>query len=71
MYSKDSISVGFNRTPIGYLNRNDFFDVVVGKELCDCGHINVEHGDTGIVYGHGPCLYKMCDCEQFTWAKFL
>ncbi len=42
------------------------------KSLCTCGHsgdgTNSMHG--GYI-GHGPCRYAGCDCQKFSWAKFL
>lgn len=45
------------------------------KSVCTCGHIgdgpDSQHADSTIAAGHGGCTVDGCDCEQFTWAKFL
>ena len=44
------------------------------RSLCTCGHTGDGPGgqhDDRLSYGHGPCLIKGCDCEQFTWAEWL
>ena len=38
-------------------------------EMCTCGHLRVEHTDT-VEKGHGRCTHE-CDCQKFTWTRFL
>ena len=44
------------------------------KSVCTCGHTgdgpNSQHADS-ISHGHGRCTVEGCDCEQFTWARFV
>ncbi|MHA2342905.1 MAG: hypothetical protein ACXADW_13595 [Candidatus Hodarchaeales archaeon] len=40
-------------------------------EMCTCGHLKSSHEDSvyGLAKGHDKC--KLCDCEKFTWEKFI
>jgi PRTRC genetic system protein C len=42
----------------------------IADELCRCGHLLSEHGDT-LAKGHGGCLCPQCACLKFTWKAFI
>jgi hypothetical protein len=44
-------------------------DRVVTDEMCECGHLLSDHGDTPVEYCHGAC--GDCGCMQFRWERFI
>jgi|GEM_PF-3662672 len=43
------------------------------KSVCACGHTgdggNSQHADR-FQLGHGVCLVRDCNCQQFTWVEW-
>ncbi len=54
-------------------------DVVIVSEVCMCGHSQSDHGSQvqshddkkWKVPQHGQCRNIICECEQYTFQKFI
>ena len=41
------------------------------RSVCACGHSGDGPLSEHLESGHGACKVQGCDCQKFTWARFM